>query len=89
MATCGGVIGGKSKPKSELVTAPAVIKAARLNFIEIAPGVKLIRKPQLMGTRAYRDKRRFNVIPLTLHINVCLGESPRSQGDPNSVYGRW
>jgi len=36
-AACGGLIGGKSKPKAELVIALAVIKAARLKFMVIAP----------------------------------------------------
>jgi hypothetical protein len=31
------MMGGKSNPKAELVTALAVIKAARLKFIVIAP----------------------------------------------------
>jgi hypothetical protein len=34
---CGGMIGGRSKPKVELATAKAVFKAAKLTFIVIAP----------------------------------------------------
>jgi hypothetical protein len=88
-AECGGTIGGKSKPKAELVTALAVIKAARLKFIVIAPVKNLIRKVRLRETHAYMGKRRLDAIPLTLHNNVCLGESPRSQGDRKIVYGHW
>jgi hypothetical protein len=34
---CGGMIGGRSKPKVELATAKAVFKAAKLTFIVTAP----------------------------------------------------
>jgi hypothetical protein len=86
-AEWGGTMGGRSKPNVELVTTLALIKAARLDFIVIAPGVKLIRQTRLTKTYTYRRKRRFDAIPLTLHNNVCLGKSPRSQGDPKIVYG--
>ena len=33
-------------------------------------------------------KRRFGAITLTLHNNVCLGESPKRWGGTIALYGR-
>ena len=40
-----------------------------------------------MARVAYWVKRRSRANPLTLHNNVCLGESPKRGETPKIVYG--
>jgi hypothetical protein len=40
-----------------------------------------------MARVAYLGKRHMLAIPLTLHNNVCLGESPKRGETPKIVYG--
>jgi hypothetical protein len=40
-----------------------------------------------MARVAYLGKRHKLAITLTLHSNVCLGESPRREETPGIVYG--
>ena len=50
-------------------------------------GVKLLKDRDPMARVAYRVKRHSHAIPLTLHNNVCLGESPKRWETPKIVYG--
>jgi hypothetical protein len=40
-----------------------------------------------MARVAYLGKRHTIAIPLTLHCNVCFGESPKWVGKPKIVQG--